>query len=68
MSILKTLRAALALSALPLAATGQQPGIPSEIVASSTAHNSSSMLSKRSHPLVKGYQQDETGFSIGGLI
>ncbi len=32
MSSLKILRAALALSALPLAATGQQPGISSEIV------------------------------------
>jgi hypothetical protein len=32
MPCLKTLRAALALSAQPLAATGQQPGTPGEIV------------------------------------
>jgi len=58
MSCLKTLRAALALSALPLAATGQQPGIPSEIVDKVVMQEQAEIqLLRQYSPLVETYIQ-----------
>jgi hypothetical protein len=58
MSSLKILRAALALSALPLAATGQQPGISSEIVDKVVMQEQAEIqLLRQYSPLVETYIQ-----------
>lgn len=58
MSSLKILRAALALSALPLATTGQQPGISSEIVDKVVMQEQAEIqLLRQYSPLVETYIQ-----------
>ncbi len=58
MSRLNILRVALALSALPFVATGQQPGTPSEIVDRVVAQEQSEIMLLRQYaPLVETYIQ-----------